>query len=96
VFEIEDLFPLTFYLDVVNEAYGTNLKEADVPDTAGTSAASRIEAALKAKGRATELDKELVAAALQRRFQTLHKKEDLPTGTAEKAAKLVGAINSAF
>lgn len=96
VIEIEDAFPLSFYLDCVNEAYGTNLKEADLPQDGNTSAATRIEAALKVKGRAKELDKELVAAVLQKRFHSMHKKEDLPPGTAEKAAKLIAAINTAF
>jgi energy-coupling factor transporter ATP-binding protein EcfA2 len=96
VVEIEDVFPLGFYIDCVNEAYGTNLREADLPEVGNTSAAARIESALKAKGRATALDKELIAAVLQRRFQSMHVKDDLPPGTENKAAKLIAAINAAF
>lgn len=96
VIEIEDLFPLDFYLGCINEAYGTNLKESDLPQDGNASAAARIEVTLKAKGRATELDKELVAGVLQRRFQGMQKLDDLPAGTSDKAGKLIAAINAAF
>jgi len=95
-FAIEDLFPTDFYLACVNEAYGTNLTEADLPVDGSEQIAKRVEAVLKARGRAKELDKNLVGAVLQRRFVGMKAKDDLPHGTAERAAVLFDKINEAF
>ncbi len=94
---IEDLFPAKFYLECVNEAYGTNLAEADLPDDGSDQICKRIEAVLKDRGRITKsLDKAIVMKALQKRFNGMKEKSDLPTGTATKARKLFDKINSVF
>jgi len=93
---IEDLFPAGWYLECVNEAYGTNLTEADLPQDGSPQICKRVEHALKQRGRASELDKHQVMRAVQKRFDKIKTKDDLPQGTYEKARKLIGKINAAF
>lgn len=95
-FAIEDLFPEQFYLDCVNEAYGTNLTAADLVLPGSPQLCKRVEAALVAKGRVKALDKRPIMDALQRRFDAMHTLSDLPTSTAELATVLFGKINAAF
>jgi predicted ATP-dependent endonuclease of OLD family len=92
---IEDLFPDAFYVDCVNEAYGTAIKEDDLPKDGSTQIAKRVEIILIDK-HARKLDKERVMGILLKRFDAWKAIKDLPEGTAERAEKLFAAINRAF
>jgi energy-coupling factor transporter ATP-binding protein EcfA2 len=94
---IEDLFPPTFYIECVNDAYGTNITEGDLPKDGSDQVCKRVEAVLKQRGRVADtIDKTRVMGAIQKRFNGMKKKEDLPEGTAAKARKLIDRINAAF
>jgi hypothetical protein len=94
---IEDLFPAEFYLACVNDAYGTNIAEGELPDDGSDQICKRVEAVLKQRGRVSNsIDKALVMGAMQKRFNKMRKKDDLPTGTAAKARKLIDKINAVF
>lgn len=96
-FAIEDIFPTSFYLECVNEAYNTNLSESDLSTTGSAQIVKRVEEALRQKGRiADRLDKRIVMAAIQRRFNSFTDVRALPSGVADKARKLIGQINRAF
>jgi hypothetical protein len=96
-FAIEDMFPTPFYLECVNEAYGTNLTEADLPSTGSTQVAKRVEATLQQRGRIQDkLDKRVIMIAMQRRFDKFTDVNSLPAGTADKICKAVAGINKAF
>lgn len=93
---IEDIFPVEFYLECVNQAYGINVTPADLPVDGSMMITKRVEAVLKSKHARSELDKELVMGAMLAKFDQWKSTEDLPTGTAERAGKLFNAINQAF
>ena len=93
---IEDLFPVGFYLDCANEAYGTNLTESDLPTDGSQLIANRVERALISRGRTNKLDKRRIMGPMQDRFNAMNTKEDMPAGTYEKARALVSRINAAF
>lgn len=95
-FAIEDMFSTDFYLECVNEAYGTNIEEADLPTGKSDQISKRVEAVLIQRGQTKELDKKRVMPAILKRFDTMAKKDDLPDGTYEKARKLVDKINATF
>jgi energy-coupling factor transporter ATP-binding protein EcfA2 len=96
-FAIEDLFPTDFYLEVVNEAYSANLAETELSDSDGQQVRKRVEAALQRKGRIKEeLDRRAVMRVLLKRFEKMTKPADFPSGTADKARKVIDAINKAF
>ncbi|HYM01135.1 MAG TPA: hypothetical protein VEZ90_19405 [Blastocatellia bacterium] len=95
-FAIEDLFPVEFYLECINEAFSTNLKVADLPDDVGPQNRKRAEAALINRGRIKKLNRNLVLPPLVRRFDTFNLRHDLPQGTYEKAKALIQKINSIF
>lgn len=95
-FAIEDMFPEAFYLECVNEAYGTNLTPADIPIVNSPQLCKRVEAALVTKGRVMVLDKGPILAALQKRFDTMKTLADLPPGTADLASKLFAKVNGEF
>ena len=92
---IEDLFPDDFYLDLVNETYGINIRMEDLPVDGSDMNTKRIEKVLKEKyGR--DLDKGRIMGKLMNKFRSWNKLNDLPKGTADKAEKLFSKINSAF
>jgi energy-coupling factor transporter ATP-binding protein EcfA2 len=92
---IEDVFPASFYVDCVNEAYGTNLDVEEVG--LGGLIAKRCEMILKKRGRIRDdLDKRIIMAAMQKRFDSFSKVKDLPGNTPDTARKLMDAINGAF
>ncbi len=92
---IEDLFPDDFYLDLVNETYGINIRMEDLPVDGSDMNTKRIEKVLKEKyGR--DLDKGRIMGKLMNKFRSWNKLNDLPKGTADNAEKLFSKINSAF
>lgn len=98
-FAIEDLFSTDYYLDCANEAYRTNLKTSDLPevtDAGSDQNCKKVEAALEKIGQVKELDKRRVMNVIQRRFDKVRKKEELPQGTFDVARKLFEKINAAF
>lgn len=96
-FAIEDLFPTDFYLEAVNRAYGTNISADELPPAKPeTQLAQRVENAIRNRGRGDKLDKRIVRLALQRAFNKIRTKDELPDGTYAKARKLIDGINSAF
>jgi hypothetical protein len=95
-FAIEDVFPVQFYLECVNEAYGTNIEESDLPVDGSDQISKRVEAVLIQRGLTEELDKPRVMRAIQKRFNDMKVKDDLPDGTYEKARKLIDKINEMF
>jgi energy-coupling factor transporter ATP-binding protein EcfA2 len=92
-FAIEDLFPVDFYLKCVNNAYGTNIEETELPNDGSDQISKRVEAALVNRGLTKELDKRRVMRAMQREFDDMTEKKHLPQGTYEKARKLIDKIN---
>lgn len=95
-FAIEDLFSEQFYLDCVNEAYGTNLTIRDLVQAGSPQLCKRVEAALVAKGRISTLDKRPIMDAMQRRFDAMRTLADLPAPTGDLAASLFAKLNAAF
>lgn len=94
-FAIEDMFPDEFYLDCVNSAYGFAIQPKDLPLDGSDMITKRVERAVSQLHH-KELDKRKVMGEMLARFDTWHKLQDLPTGTAAKAEKLFKAINTAF
>lgn len=93
---IEDVFPASFFLECVNEAYRISIRETDLPVDGSDQICKRVEAVLKQRNIADKLDKKRVLAEIIKRFDLIHTKTDLPSGTYEKAKKLINAINSSF
>jgi energy-coupling factor transporter ATP-binding protein EcfA2 len=93
---IEDLFDDQFYIDCVNAAFGIAIKPDDLPIDGSDMITKRVEAVLVQRYGHNELDKRRVMAEILRRFDGWKKLSDLPEGTAARAEKLFGAINSAF
>ena len=93
---IEDLFPNEFYLALVNDAYGLAIKEDDLPVDGSDMITKRVERVLQESYGMSKLDKRQVLATMLRHFDGWSEPKDLPTGTAQKAAKLFKAINRAF
>lgn len=92
---IEDLFSPEFYLECVNEAYGTNIAVNELPTDGSDMIVKRVELVLKARG-FSGLDRQRLVAPMMKRFDKMSTLDDLPAGTAEKAGKLVAAINRNF
>src|SRR5579885_2616409 len=93
---IEDLFDDQFYLDCVNAAFGVAIKFEDLPVDGSDMITKRVETVMVQRYGHKELDKRRVMAEILRRFDGWEKLSDLPKGTAARAEKLFGAINSAF
>lgn len=96
---VEDIFPVDWFLDCVNDAYNTNLTEAALPTDGSNHVVKRVEVVLKDRGRIAKdasIDKAAVLTEMQKRFETIHKAKDFPKGTAALAKKLVTKINSSF
>lgn len=93
---IEDIFPDAFYIECVNEAYGTAIKGEDLPQDGNAQIADRLERVLRAKHARSKLDKELVMGVLLKKFDGWQGLNDLPPDTAVRAEKLFKAINDAF
>jgi hypothetical protein len=93
---IEDIFPPEFYLECVNAAYGIAIGMDDLPSDGSAMITKRVEAVLKAKHARSELDKGLVMGVMLRRFDDWTDVTRLPTGTADRAARLFAQINKAF
>lgn len=93
---IEDLFEDQFYIDCVNAAFDIAIKPEDLPVDGSDMITKRVEKVLVQRYGHKKLDKGRVMAEMLRRFDGFEKVADLPTGTAARAEKLFGAINSAF
>ena len=94
-FAIEDIFPPEFYVECVNEAYGSNLTVDEIGT--GGLIANRCEAELVRRGRIQDkLDKRLIMSSIQKRFDGFSKSDSLPEDTAKKARNIFAAINQAF
>lgn len=93
---IEDLFPVDFFLECVNEAYRISIRESDLPTDGSDQICKRVERVLIDRGAAKELEKKRVLSEILKRFESMRTKADLPKGTYDKAKKLISAINKAF
>jgi hypothetical protein len=93
--EIEDIFPISFYLDCVNVAYRASLVEADLPQDGDQRIASRVDGALKKIGH-SGLDKKRVVPELLKRFDVWRDIKDVPSEVVTRAEKLFSAINAAY
>ena len=93
---IEDIFPDDFYIELVNDVYGINIKMEDLPVDGSDMITRRVDAVLKSNYSYPGLDKDRVLAKMLQHFDTWHKADDLPEGTVKKAEKLFNAINNAF
>lgn len=92
---IEDLFPDSFYIDCVNNAYRVAIKAADLPVDGSSMITKRVEAVMQSV-HGKSLDKRLVLAEVLRQFDGWESADNLPKGTADNAEKLFAAINRAF
>lgn len=93
---IEDLFPDDFYRNCVNEAYGLNIKPADLPTEGSDMIVARLESVLKARYGHEGLDKKRVLGVLLKRFDSWSTEEDLPGTTRVLANALFLRINCIF
>jgi len=93
---IEDLFPDTFYIELVNETFGVKLEERDLPEGGTEMISKRVEIAFKNRYSGMEFKKSKVTLTLLRRFDSWKKVEDLPEGTETKVTELFKKINSVF
>jgi hypothetical protein len=93
---VEDLLPDEFYLECVNEAYGTSIKLADLPVDGSTMITKRVEHVLKTRFGRDKLDKGMMMNQLLKHFDGWHDVSNLPAGTADRAEKLFKSINTAF
>ena len=84
------------YIECVNAAFGIAIKEADLPVDGSDMITKRVETVLVQRYGHKELDKRRVMAEILKRFDSWEKVSDLPKGTAARAEKLFGAINTAF
>lgn len=93
---IEDLFPVSFFLGCVGDAYRIRIDENELPNDGPDQICKRVEVVLKRRGVADTLDKKRILAELLKRFDKMETVADLPEGTYEKAKILVARINTAF
>lgn len=94
---IEDLFPDTFYIELVQEVYGRQLAVAGVTKLTlpkGGMLVKRVERAFSDVG--LVYNKGAVAKRLRMRLSRMKSADDLPTGTREKAEALLRAIREAM
>jgi hypothetical protein len=92
---IEEMFTDEYYLDMVNAAYGLNIKLSDLPEDGSDMITKRLGPVMEAR-LGNKLDKGRVVAEMLKRFDTWREASDLPTGTADRAAQLFKTINAAF
>jgi hypothetical protein len=83
-------------LECANEAYGTNITLADLPTGGSAQICRRVERVLVQRGRTDKLDKRRVLKVIQKRFNQMKTKNDLPTGTYSKARALIDKLNQVF
>jgi predicted ATP-dependent endonuclease of OLD family len=95
-FSIEDVFPIDFYLDCVNKAYRTNIKEDELPKDGSAQVCKRVEAVLQHLGHNGKIDKERVLVQMLKKFDDLKKISDLPAETVSVAKKIINKINKTF
>jgi hypothetical protein len=95
-FAIEDIFPVSFYLDCVNKTFGFAIQESDLPQDGSDMITKQVEQVIKARHGLPELDKRRVMGEMLKRFDSWTKVGDLPSGTAQNAEKLFKAINKTF
>ena len=93
---IEDLLGNKFYLDCVNAAFRVAIDDSDLPVDGSDMITKRVESVLVRRFGHEKLDKRCVRQEILRRFDRWEKVADLPDGTAERAERLFGTINSAF
>jgi hypothetical protein len=95
-FSIEDLFPDDYYVGLVKDVYRKELAGAtgDLKLQGNGQVCKRVEYALKNIG--ITFNKGRVAKILRRSLSRMKDASELPSGTKEKAAKLIAAINSAL
>lgn len=92
---IEDLFTDESYVDMVNAAYGVNIKMTDLPKDGSDMITKRVEHVMKANYD-RKFDKSRIVAEMLTRFEKWRVVDDLPAGTAERAEQLFKTINDAF
>jgi hypothetical protein len=92
---IEELFSDEYYLDMVNAAYGVQMKLDELPKEGSDMITKRVEPVMKQKY-VYDFDKGRVAAEMLKRFDTWREAKDLPQGTADKAEQLFKTVNAAF
>jgi hypothetical protein len=95
-FSIEDVFPIDFYLDCVNKAYRTNIKEDELPKDGSDQVCKRVEAVLQRMGHSGKVDKERVMVQMLKKFDDLKTTSDLSAETVSAAKKIINKINKAF
>ena len=93
---LEDLFPVEFYLDCVNKAYGLALQGTDLPVDGSPQVADRVARALRSQHGHEAFDKFPVLTELWRRFESWKRLSDMPDSAGNRAERLVKSINRAF
>lgn len=92
---IEEMFTDECYLDMVNVAYGLNIKMGDLPEGGSDMITKRLDPVMEAR-LGHKLDKGRVVAEMLKRFDNWREAVDLPAGTADRAAQLFKTINAGF
>ncbi|MGB7293783.1 MAG: hypothetical protein WBD99_16570, partial [Thermodesulfobacteriota bacterium] len=95
-FSIEDVLPIDFYLDCVNKAYRTNIKEDELPKYGSDQLCKRVEAVLQRMGHNGTVDKERVMVQMLKKFDDLKTTSDLSAESVSAAKKIINKINKAF
>ena len=93
---IEDLFPDSFYLDLVNETFGVKLEDRNLPEGGTQMISKRVEIAFGNRFPGMEFKKYKVTQTMLKHFDSWKKTDNLPEGTEGKATALFETINSAF
>lgn len=97
-FGIEDLFPEEFYLDHVTACYKSHLDAAQIKKIKlpqGGMICKRVENFFKEK-EIPNFNKGSVAKRIRTAIKEMTSTDDLPEGTADKAAALFQAVNDFF
>ena len=92
----EDLFPVEFYLDCVNKAYGLALQATDLPVDGSPQTVDRVARALRTRYGRDGYDKLPVLLELRRRFEGWKRLSEMPESAANRAERLIKSINRAF
>jgi predicted ATP-dependent endonuclease of OLD family len=93
---IEDLFPDSFYVGLVNKAYGLSIKMADLPADGSDMITKRVESVLRTRYGHSSLDKQRVVTELLKTFDGWNSLSDIPAETVERAERLFKKINALF
>ena len=96
-FELEDLFPENFIIDIVKEVHSRQLAAADVDEITLQGEGmiwDRIERFLEKNG--INPNKGSIAKQLRKKLNDMNSSSDLPEETKQKAIKLFQTIRDAF